>query len=459
MPHSGNACLPPAGFGQSYYYPPYSGRYAAYGTGAYRGTNTYGNILPPGPYRSEASLDAITSSSALNCRVFDETCRWSNTNEDELDWKVRASSPEAERFIAVLASASLPDASAAVLTSQRSNGWEAGQLVSDQIPCMTSPLQLTATVWRSISSSPYEQPNLQICSRNVRSDLPLSTCNLFPIQNGIPVTVNIPLPKDPLAPTQIVLMGDNFVASDGGAIFLQDLFVDGRIEQDCALAAVDSRRHGESPPATLDPLRPDMLSLPSLSAMSTLNRSPSRLSPPSLTSSPDALFETCITLSCNPSEAECKWRSGRNGWVKALAQRSSNPLTGVHLPPAGINGFLVAPFVNDRIASYQMTSTPVNVPLSAGAAYFCFYEYFATDGLRLAFCIDKAGRNCFYSRSDISIGDRIQDNRRWNFRCVQLPSGSYEVSVLAENRGTNQGDIGFVPVRVARDPSGTDALC
>uniref|UniRef100_A0A915C326 GCS light chain n=1 Tax=Parascaris univalens TaxID=6257 RepID=A0A915C326_PARUN len=167
---------------------------------------------------------------------------------------------------------------------------------------MASPLQLTATVWRSISNSPYEQPNLQICSRNIRSDLPVSKCNLFPIQNGIPVTVNIPLPKDPLAPAQIVLMGDNFVAPDGGAIFLQDLFVDGRIEEDCALAALDSRRHGESiPPATFDSPRPNLLSLPSLSAMSTLNRSPPRLSPPSLTSSPDALFETCITLSCNPS--------------------------------------------------------------------------------------------------------------------------------------------------------------
>ncbi|KHN77141.1 hypothetical protein Tcan_03173 [Toxocara canis] len=424
----------------------FEGGYAAYGTGAYRGVNAYGHAFPSGPYRSEASLDVISSSSALNCHVFDEACRWSNTNEDELDWKVRASAPEAESFIATLGSLSLPDTSAAVLSSSRSNGWEAGQLISDQISCMTSPLQLTATVWRSLSASPYEQPNLQVCSRNVHNDLPVSTCNLFPIQNGIPVTVSIPLPKDPMAPTQIVLLGDNFVGPNGGAIFMQDLFVDGRIEQDCSLAALDNPQLGEHAPAVLpskplDPLRLDTLSASSLSAMSAPNRSPTRFSAPSGVSSPDTLFETCITLSCNPVEAECKWRSGRNGWLKASAERTSNPLTGVNVPPAGMNGFLVAPFMNDRVVSYQMISTPVNVPLSAGTIYFCFYEYFATDGMRLALCIDKSSSNCFYSRSDINIGERI------------------EVSIVAENRGANRGDIGFVPVRLARNPSGTDVVC
>lgn len=81
---------------------------------------------------------------------------------------------------------------------------DAGQLVSDLLPCIVSPLQLTATVWRSSSDGPSQQrPNLQICSRNAHADQIYSNCNLFPIQNGIPVTVNIPVPRDPTAPAQV----------------------------------------------------------------------------------------------------------------------------------------------------------------------------------------------------------------------------------------------------------------
>ena len=58
------------------------------------------------------------------------------------------------------------------------------------------------------------------------------------------------------------------------------------------------------------------------------------------------LFETCLALSCNPSglfdigkkectDLNCKfWRSaGNNRWEIGSANRVSNPLTGIHLPP------------------------------------------------------------------------------------------------------------------------------
>lgn len=91
-----------------------------------------------------------------------------------------------------------------MLLSNGRNAWDGGQLVSDLLPCIISPLQLTATVWRSSSDGPFQQqPNLQICSRNAYADQPYSNCNLFPIQNGIPVTVNIPEPRDPTSPAQV----------------------------------------------------------------------------------------------------------------------------------------------------------------------------------------------------------------------------------------------------------------
>lgn len=89
------------------------------------------------------------------------------------------------------------------MISAKTNGWEAGKLVSDQIPCMTSPLRFTATVWRSHAKSPYERPNLQICSHNTHSERHVSTCVIFTIENGRPVSINIPLPKDPLSPLRV----------------------------------------------------------------------------------------------------------------------------------------------------------------------------------------------------------------------------------------------------------------
>ncbi|VDK43289.1 unnamed protein product [Anisakis simplex] len=486
----------------------------ALSVGAYRGLNPYAHALAPGStHHVETSLDEMESPSALNCHVFDETCRWSNTNEDELDWKMRGSAREAEGFITTLASSSLPDLSAAVLTSTRNNGWEAGQLISDQLPCITSPLQLTATVWRSHAPTPYELPNLQVCSRNVHSDLPLSNCNLFPIKNGVPVTVNVPLPKDLFSPVQIVLVGDNFVGSDGGAIFLQDLYIDGHIDSDCSATGVDTQKQFASDQAlslseskTLHPLRTDKLLLPSLSAMSNLIPSPPKkrlnahsvmsLESQSASSSSDHLYETCLTLSCNPAETQCKWRSEGDAWLKASTHRSSNPLTGVHIPPTGSTGYLVAPFTDDNPQSsyYQMISPTVNVPFNEGALYFCFNEYFATDGLRLAICIDRSAQNCFYSKSDINIETNIEVRTEltivtWQDSFMQMLQSCQQrtadgilsvfnfqvvhtrfsvafyllipcyVSIVAQNRGANRGDIGFVPVRVTRDPSGSDAVC
>lgn len=57
---------------------------------------------------AEASLDVVQSASELNCHGFDTNCRWSNTNEDELDWTVLMSTPNAEPWLNTLRSTSLP---------------------------------------------------------------------------------------------------------------------------------------------------------------------------------------------------------------------------------------------------------------------------------------------------------------------------------------------------------------
>lgn len=72
------------------------------------------------------------------------------------------------------------------------------------------------------------------------------------------------------------------------------------------------------------------------------------------------------------------------------------------------NEFLVAPLTN-RSVSYKMISSRIDVPNDSDKPiYFCFYEYFATDGARLALCMDPIGRSCFYSRSKIITGEQIK---------------------------------------------------
>ncbi|VDN28149.1 unnamed protein product [Cylicostephanus goldi] len=59
---------------------------------------------------------------------------------------------------------------------------------------------------------------------------PLLNCDEFNINNGVPVTMNVPTPTHPNQPTQIVFYGNNFVSPMGGAIFLQDILLQGNLE-------------------------------------------------------------------------------------------------------------------------------------------------------------------------------------------------------------------------------------
>ncbi|MCP9265393.1 hypothetical protein DINM_020673 [Dirofilaria immitis] len=103
---TGRGCLPP---------PPYYGTYPSYQTALSGGIvrpyadsanlNTINNEHPSlfaAPSNLGENLDVIQTTSDLNCRRFDSDCRWSNTNDDELDWKVLMSTPEAESLISML---------------------------------------------------------------------------------------------------------------------------------------------------------------------------------------------------------------------------------------------------------------------------------------------------------------------------------------------------------------------
>ncbi|MFH4974995.1 hypothetical protein AB6A40_001704 [Gnathostoma spinigerum] len=487
----GSGCFPPVpGLGL------YPNLYTGYGHGY--------PYLSIGPYRSEPSLDAVSSPSVLNCRAFDEKCRWSNTNEDELDWKIRAIDPESERWLREVGDSNeLIANAAAVLTSNRPNGWEAGQLVSDELPCMTSPLRITATVWRTQSDALFEQPTLQVCARNVNEELFTANCVPFNVQNGIPVTVELPLPNQPLQPTQIVLVGNNFASPKGGAIFLQDIFVDGRLEEDCSLAALDNKRgqsvkqfayetyvkkkkpkmsrsyqvdqnlHSRSAFGVQEKTGIDAVDdrlLPLITTRSfSYPSSPVLLSLRSVSplkySANKSLLETCVILSCNPADTDCMWRSvGDHDWATVSSsslRHRSNPLTGVSILPPSKKGisFVVAPFTSGHISHYDLVSPKINVPTNE-SAYFCFYEYFAMDGARLSLCVNPSLRHCFYSKSDIrDDSGLLKDSRRWNLRCAQLPKGRYQVHVVAENLGTSAGDIGFLPATVSRNNFGNQSVC
>ncbi|CAG9534801.1 unnamed protein product, partial [Cercopithifilaria johnstoni] len=370
----------------------------------------------------EENSNFVQKASDLNCHGFDNDCRWSNTNEDELDWKVLLSTPQAEPWVSMLHTTHLPDASAAVLLSGDRNAWDAGQLVSDLLPCIVSPLQLTATVWRSSSDGPFQQqPNLQICSRNIDADQFYSNCNLFPIQNGIPVTVNIPGPRDPTAPARIVLLGDNFVGKHGGVIFVQDIVVDGDLVPDCTVGIPFSTEHFNKPQRQqarrLIPLHNFHDSTNSFVKVQELDtkqkvsnlRQPSALQ---LASSllADSLMVQCLRLSCNPAEKDCDWQKGIDGWTASTGTDGfSNPLTGIMVPPVGINSFLVASYNGDSKNSMRRIISPlISISASEQPIYFCFYEYLALEGARFTMCTDEFNKECFYSKTDISKDGHLQ---------------------------------------------------
>ncbi|VDN02300.1 unnamed protein product [Thelazia callipaeda] len=471
----GEGCFPPAGYGIGSYYPMAMSDPSRPHVDAVN-SNMIDDNYPP-PYASssdvETNLDFIQVASELNCRGFDENCRWSNTNEDELDWTVLISTPQVEPWVTALQTSLIPDSSAAVLISGNRNAWDSGQLVSDTLPCIVSPIQLTATVWRSSVNDPIQQqPNLQICSRNVHSNLPNSNCNIFPIQNGIPVTVNVPEPRDPTTPAQIVLVGDNFVGTYGGALFVQDIFVDGEVLSDCSAEVIPSSTHSDKllkqqsgRPIPLNSFQDSMDTLVDVQELNSLQEisdwRSSSISQFTQPSQMDSAMAVCLKLSCNPAEKDCGWHNGIVGWsIWTRTDSFSNPLTGIVMPPSGSKGFLVASYDNNFNSSiHHIISPRITVSTREQPLYFCFYEYFSLGGARFAICVDKFGKRCFYSKTDILNDNHVKESRRWNLKCAELPVGTYQIHVLAENKGPNKGEIGFMPLRVSRDLAGNDVVC
>uniref|UniRef100_A0A8R1DR47 MAM domain-containing protein n=1 Tax=Caenorhabditis japonica TaxID=281687 RepID=A0A8R1DR47_CAEJA len=528
-----HSCLPNPFFGYS---PGYGGYYAP--QAAY---NNFGPYPRMGPFRAEPQRgpsataggatavaqspvqsgfamqqDEIKSVSTLNCASFADKCRWSNTQEEELDWTTLSESPQAAAYLPTLDVQNLPSQSAGSLTSPARNGWESGQLISDALPCLTTGLKITATAWRSKVGPTSEQPKLQVCVRNSNEEkFPLINCNEFEIRNGVPISTDIPTPNDPNSPTQIVFSGNNFIAKEGGALFIQDIVIEGALK--CNGETLDShpvlisnsptRVNGDEKrsfsenvgslkgiegvpgleainaglPANLDEQRIAIAALQkSLAGNSVVDQQPrspmemqqaiavapqspplvqqSQQSPEESLSLTPSLFESCLALSCNPSDLSCKfWRSsGNNRWEIGTAGRVANPLTGINLPPGTAQKFLVAPFFDTHISSYTLVSESLNVPLLE-EVYFCFYEYYATEGLSVAVCTDKM--DCFYKKNNLSMGDSLRENKKWNIRCAKLPPGSYELRVIAENAGENKGEVGFLPIRLARDPKGQQLIC
>ncbi|VDM59941.1 unnamed protein product [Angiostrongylus costaricensis] len=453
--------------------------------------------------------DEVNSLLSLNCRTFSENCKWSNTNEEELDWTTLQALPDAERFLSTLEVENYPDLASGVLASNSRPGWEGGQLISDPIPCLPNGIRVAATAWRSRIGSINEQPKLQARTFSIGTD---SSYRFYLFRNGVPLTVDVPSANDPNEPAQIVFYGNNFVAALGGAIFLQDIVFEGRLScnsktdthpilmgDDVLQGRAYEERHQTTvytpQPQSVKPLK-IMEELSGLEVLadksSTLDRSSEKsmspsnsissqieedlladLQPDSLkavipitsTSSPtnslqipSQLFETCLALSCNPSDLNCKfWRSsGENRWEIGSADRITNPLTGIHVPPSSAQKFLVAPFLDAHATSYTLVSESLTVP-HMEPVFFCFHDYIATHGLRLSICTDNM--DCFYKKDTLLLGNAVDENKKWNIHCVKLPIGKYELRVMAENLGGNKGEVGFLPIRLSRDPAGQEFIC
>ncbi|PIO63356.1 hypothetical protein TELCIR_15045 [Teladorsagia circumcincta] len=128
------------------------------------------------------------SVSFLNCPTFAAKCKWANTNDEELDWTTLQAVPNPDRFLSLLDGEEYPDPAAGVLTSPQRPGWEGGQLISDPLPCLPGGIRVTATAWKTQGGPTHDQPKLQI-----------------------------------------VFYGNNFVSPQGGALFLQDIVVEGSV--------------------------------------------------------------------------------------------------------------------------------------------------------------------------------------------------------------------------------------
>ncbi|CAI4227334.1 unnamed protein product [Auanema sp. JU1783] len=448
--------------------------------------------------RLEMMMDESQPSAGLNCALFVESnkCRWRNSGDDELDWAPVNRVSTSEQWFPYLEVQTYPDQYAGALVSGPRQGWEGGRLESDLVPCIGSSLKLTATVWRSKNSDQGNEPKLQVCTRNQGEErMPLINCADFEIRNGIPMSVDVPVANDPQLPAQVIINGYNFIGPSGGAIFLQDIIIEGTTS--CSTEQVDETIHNfardentqslldeQSTEAVLGKLKNNYQSLVSLenrklsassshvrpiplvNGMSELQDTKPTLVPPSMASelarssanagpSIPTLFETCIALSCNPSDLNCKfWRSsGPNLWEIGSTNRAANPLTGVPYGPGTAQKYLVASFLNNVVNNYILVSDILQVPSTD--TFFCFYEYFATEGLTLSICTSEM--DCFYSKNNLTIA--LKENRKWNIRCTRLPEGVYRIRVIAENRGKNKGEVGFLPIRLSRDPDGLDFIC
>uniref|UniRef100_A0A7I4XWF5 MAM domain-containing protein n=1 Tax=Haemonchus contortus TaxID=6289 RepID=A0A7I4XWF5_HAECO len=501
--HGGFACLP---------------YYGAFNRG-YAGNYDYGNVIMPlhrseahshdshdhhhppgGEFRASAMHDEASPLASLNCPTFATKCKWANTNDEELDWTTLQAVPNPDRFLSLVDGEDYPDPAAGVLTSPQRPGWEGGQLISDPLPCLPYGIRVTATAWKTQNGPLNEQPKLQVCSKNVvEVRFPLVNCNEFEVRNGVPVSVDVPAANSPSQPAHIVFYGNNFVSPQGGAIFLQDIVVEGTLtcggEQNPSdhpklideaevfrkqpsgdddlqqLAAAYSKTYDPVAPlkvmeglSSLEALvdgTPEKMSNKILNPLTSMSGNPydkasivqsisaersqqmpfttSTLSPPAMMLSP-ALFESCLELSCNPSDLSCSfWRSsGNTRWEIGSAGRLSNPLTGINQLPETGQKFLVAPFMDPNTKSYTLVSEALTVPLME-TVYFCFYEYFATQGFVLSICTDRM--DCFYKKDALMTGNTI------------------DLRVIAENNGDNKGEIGFLPIRLARDPAGQQMIC
>uniref|UniRef100_A0A0N4Z9M2 MAM domain-containing protein n=1 Tax=Parastrongyloides trichosuri TaxID=131310 RepID=A0A0N4Z9M2_PARTI len=452
-------CLPPGGL----FNPTYSYQYGSipqtyYGTGGlyYPHHNK--------AYRSQqVQSDTVLADDAgnLNCPSFSKKCKWSNTNEDELEWNILAASEEGLRKLSQLTSfnsAPDPDSAAVITTTNGRNGWESGYLLSDPIPCMKTPITITITAWRSDTNTMYDQPQLQVCARNVGSTYAPTNCVPITFKNGITTSVEIQPPEEPNNGAQLVIIGNNFVAPQGSALFIQDIQVDNE-NQECGTEEVDIDTSNNNIDENSSVLT---------KASQTFNVKSSRFgkkpnnSQKKSSSSSSVLDDICSTLSCNPAQtSDCKWYAqGAQSWEKGQSSRRSNPLTGVQLSPVEGEKFLVASFRSRKPTSYIMSSETVTIPRDLGRTlYYCFYEFINTFGSKISLCQDAELNQCFYESENPKASDLLERNRQWNYNCVPLPIGQYEVYLIGQNNGENLGDIGFAASKVTTDAEGLNDIC
>uniref|UniRef100_A0A914X156 Uncharacterized protein n=1 Tax=Plectus sambesii TaxID=2011161 RepID=A0A914X156_9BILA len=416
----------------------------------------FGGTINTRELKRDSPSEKVARPSDLDCANF-VNCRWKNVADDELDWSRSVGVPNSIAWERSMNTRAIPAGESTVLVSPFRPASDNGRLVSDPIGCMFSPINVTLTMWKNIDRTGRTlSAKLSVCSRLVGESgaLKADQCTTVNGENGRPTSVSVRPPVEG-GPAELVIVGDNFVTLPfGGAIFVREVKVNGRIGPDC------SSDPGLETNRPLGDANADEQQL--VSAFDARKLADSNV------------VDACEQLSFSPDIADkwdtpLKWRSRDGvfaGW--RFAKDGGNvddpsTLNDIRKGPSGVDQFAIASFgatpTTDGVFFHLVSRAPVNVPSDGTDYYYCFDQVMTSPAVALQLCEDAELTKCFYHSAQ-----RASSSGAWTRNCAKLPIGTFKVYVIAQydkslSSPMEKSEVGFVPDVVTTDAEGISAAC